>query len=134
MATPDVVTSWSRLRSDALSAQPHWWLSVFTGNSSVARNTLQRVGGFDPTFQYWGLDDTDLAYRLFRAGVSVWHTPRAAVYDLAPSRSGGGKTHSERMDSFRLHMEVLYRKYLDLGILNAFRFAWPEHLREGSDG
>jgi glycosyltransferase involved in cell wall biosynthesis len=126
---PDVLTTWSRLRSTALSSQPDWWLSFFTGNASVDRDLLERAGGFDPALQYWGLDDTDLGYRLFRLGSSVWHTPRAIVSDLAPERSGGGRTREERLDNYRLHMEVLYRKYLDPEILDAFRFAWPEQFK-----
>lgn len=129
MGAPDVLTSWSQLRVAALSAQEHWWLSFFTGNASVQRTSLKNAGGFDTTFQYWGLDDTDLGYRLFRLGSSVWHTPRAIVQDLAPDRSGGGDTRQKRLESYRLHMEVLYRKYLDPCILDAFRFAWPEQFR-----
>jgi glycosyltransferase involved in cell wall biosynthesis/molybdenum cofactor biosynthesis enzyme MoaA len=129
MESPDVLTSWSCLRSSALSAQTNWWLSFFTGNASVARSLLADAGGFDCTFQYWGLDDTDLAYRLYRLGSSVWQTPRAVVTDLSPNGSGGGRTTDERADSYRLHMEVLYRKYLDAEILHAFSFVWPQCLR-----
>jgi len=125
----DVLTSWSCLRASALSGQQDWWLSFFTGNASVGRRLLEDAGGFDCTFQYWGLDDTDLAYRLYRLGSSVWHTPRALVTDLAPNSSGGGRTREERAESYRLHMEVLYRKYLDAEILDAFRFVWPECLK-----
>jgi glycosyltransferase involved in cell wall biosynthesis len=118
----DAASAWSSLRSDALTHRSDWWLSFFTGNSSVEIGLLKRVGGFDIRLQYWGLDDTDLAYRLFRAGASVWHTPRARVLDLSPDVSGGGSDPEEREDSYRLHMEVLYRKYLDPGILTAFQF------------
>ena len=118
----DTGSAWSRLRWDALTHQPDWWLSFFTGNSSVETRLLNRVGGFDPRLQYWGLDDTDLAYRLFRASASVWHTPRARVLDLSPDLSGGGSDPEERNDSYRLHMEVLYRKYLDPRIVRAFWF------------
>ena len=130
----DVLTSWSRLRAAALSGQRDWWLSFFTGNASVIRHLLEEAGGFDCTLQYWGLDDTDLGYRLYRLGSSVWHTPRAVVMDLASTSSGGGRTPEERRESFRLHMEVLYRKYLDPEILDAFRFVWPESLNENDNG
>jgi glycosyltransferase involved in cell wall biosynthesis len=118
----DVGSAWDRLRSDALTAESDWWLTFFTGNSSVDSRLLSRVGGFDSRLQYWGLDDTDLGYRLFRAGASFWHTPRARVLDLSPELSGGGWDPEERSASYRLHMEVLYRKYLDPRILDAFKF------------
>jgi GT2 family glycosyltransferase len=120
----DLESPWNQLRTVALNRQEHWWLSFFTGNSSVSRELLEKVGGFDSTLQYWGLDDTDLAFRLYMAGASIWHTPRAQVYHIDGS-SGGGSTYEERLQSFRLHMEVLYRKYLRVDILNAFSFAWP---------
>jgi glycosyltransferase involved in cell wall biosynthesis len=121
----DVFTDWSRLRTAALCSERHWWLSFFTGNASVDRQLLDSVGGFDPCLQYWGLDDTDLGYRLFRAGASIWHTPRALVSDLAPDDSGAGPTTDDRNESYRLHMEVLYRKDLDKDIHEAFQFLWP---------
>jgi GT2 family glycosyltransferase len=121
----DVSGHWQSLRTSALGSRPDWWLSFFTGNASVDRSVLCRAGGFDPTFQYWGLDDTDLAYRLFQLGVSAWHTRRAKVIHLNSAISGGGTTPEERINSYRLHMEVLYRKYLDKNVLAAFSFAWP---------
>jgi GT2 family glycosyltransferase len=107
-----------------LREEPYWWLSFFTGNASVDRAIFESVGGFDVSLQYWGLDDTDLGYRLSKASASVWHTTRACVTHLAPESSGGGTTELDRLKSYRLHMEVLYRKYLDIDILKAFEFAW----------
>jgi GT2 family glycosyltransferase len=67
-----------------------WWTSFYTGNAAVDRGALEKAGGFDPSFQYWGLDDTDLGYRLARSGARFWHTPRARVVH-GPSPSGGGR-------------------------------------------
>ena len=124
----DLDTPWHQLRQEALNRQQHWWLSFFTGNSSVSSGLLADVGGFDCALQYWGLDDTDLAYRLYLAGASVWHTPRARVIHLAPESSGGGSSHGERLQNYRLHMEVLYRKYLRAEICDAFSFSWRTRL------
>lgn len=124
----DSGTAWARLRQESLDRNGHWWLSFFTGNSSVDRTVFEKAGGFDPSLQYWGLDDTDLAYRLFRHGATVWHTTRACVQHQNQSHSGGGETEAERMRSFRLHMEVLYRKYLQDDILDAFAFVRPREM------
>ena len=121
----DVTSGWHKLRTEALNGCPDWWLSFFTGNSSVNRRLAVQVGGFDPNLQYWGLDDTDLGYRLYRAHASVWHTRRASVLHLDSDGSGGGVADDDRMQSYRLHMEVLYRKYLAAEILQAFTFVWP---------
>jgi GT2 family glycosyltransferase len=120
----DPNSDWQALKTEALSDRHDWWLSFFMGNSSVKRELALNAGGFDPTFQYWGLDDTDLGYRLYKAGAAVWHT-RASVLHLDPNGTGAAGTDEERAWSYRLHMEVLYRKYLSSEILEAFRFTWP---------
>jgi GT2 family glycosyltransferase/pyruvate-formate lyase-activating enzyme len=127
--------NWHTLRRTALTADAAWWLAFFTGNSSVTRSLFDRAGGFDRRLQYWGLDDTDLAYRIARQHPRFWQTPRASVTHLGPS-SGGGETEIARLHASRIHMEVLYRKYLDPTILEAFEYAcraplrydsWPPH-------
>jgi GT2 family glycosyltransferase len=129
----DVSSQWQFLRTESLTAVADWWLSFFTGNSSVDRDLLLRVGGFDPRLQYWGLDDTDLGYRLWKEGASVWHTRRARVLHIDPLGSGGGTDSVERTNSYRLHMEVLYRKYLEEEILSAFSFVWADRVRSKSE-
>lgn len=117
-------SGWNYLRNVPAITQS-WWLSFFTGNSSVRKTTFDFVGGFDKRAQYWGLDDTDLGYRLYRSGASVIHTKRALVYHLS-SDSGGGNSSEERTSSYRFHMEYLYRKYLDVNIIKDFNFAWKQ--------
>lgn len=121
-AYSSAVLQWQSTRLRALHGST-WWTSFYTGNVAVSRDAFDRAGGFDPSLQYWGLDDTDLGYRLFKTGARLWHTPRAGVIH-GPTPSGGGVSRNEQMRSFRLHMEVLYRKYLDESILDAHRFAW----------
>jgi glycosyltransferase involved in cell wall biosynthesis len=123
--------NWHRLRRSALTADDGWWLAFFTGNSSVTRPLFERVGGFDRRLQYWGLDDTDLAYRIAQERPSFWQTPRASVTHLRPS-SGGGETEAARLHASRIHMEILYRKYLDPTILEAFAYACRTPLRDDS--
>ena len=120
---PAVETShWLELRHQNVSGRRDWWTSFYTGNASVRRDVLIAAGGFDETLQFWGLDDTDLGYRLARSGASVWHTLRARVEHVAGVSSGGGATMEERRRAWRIHRDVLYRKYLDDGILRAFAF------------
>ncbi|MCA9609211.1 MAG: glycosyltransferase, partial [Myxococcales bacterium] len=51
---------------------PEWledpWGLTYTGNVSLSRRLLARVGGFADDFVGWGLEDIDLGYRLHRAG------------------------------------------------------------------
>jgi glycosyltransferase involved in cell wall biosynthesis/MoaA/NifB/PqqE/SkfB family radical SAM enzyme len=110
------------LRQRNVSGRREWWTSFYTGNASVRTDMLVAAGGFDETLQFWGLDDTDLGYRLARAGASVWHTMRARVEHFAGITSGGGTTIQERRHAWGIHRDVLYRKYLDERILDAFTF------------
>lgn len=45
------------------------WKGVRTCNLAAWRSDLVAVDGFDSAFQGWGLEDSDLAIRLFNAGV-----------------------------------------------------------------
>jgi glycosyltransferase involved in cell wall biosynthesis len=48
---------------------PARWEGARTCNLAVARADLERVDGFDTSFNGWGLEDSDLAIRLLHAGV-----------------------------------------------------------------
>lgn len=50
-------------------AGPMRWEGARTCNLAVARADLDRVDGFDASYNGWGLEDSDLAIRLNHAGV-----------------------------------------------------------------
>ncbi|MDN3242472.1 glycosyltransferase family 2 protein [Glycomyces tritici] len=45
------------------------WGLATTANLSVPREAVAEAGGFDEAFTGWGMEDTDLSYRLHRAGL-----------------------------------------------------------------
>jgi len=45
------------------------WALATTANLAVPREAVVKIGGFDETFTGWGLEDTDLSYRLHRLGL-----------------------------------------------------------------
>lgn len=47
---------------------PAPWALFWTANVSVATGLLRAAGCFDEAFTSWGVEDTDLGYRLHRAG------------------------------------------------------------------
>lgn len=53
---------------DNLEWLPTPWELCYTGNVSMPKALLARVGGFASDFDGWGLEDVDLGYRLHRAG------------------------------------------------------------------
>jgi GT2 family glycosyltransferase len=56
------------------------WLYFLTGNASVRKDDLDRVGRFDESFTGYGHEDLELGYRLQRAGVRIVYEPRAVNY------------------------------------------------------
>jgi glycosyltransferase involved in cell wall biosynthesis len=56
------------------------WLYFLTGNASVRRADLLRVGSFDESFTGYGHEDLELGYRLQKAGITIVYEPRAINY------------------------------------------------------
>jgi GT2 family glycosyltransferase len=58
------------------------WHFLFSCNVSVRREHLMAVGGFDEGFTGWGLEDSELGYRLRRHGLAFAYNPGATLYHL----------------------------------------------------
>ena len=56
------------------------WLYFLTGNASVRREDLLRVGSFDESFTGYGHEDLELGYRLQHAGVEILYEAGAINY------------------------------------------------------
>jgi glycosyltransferase involved in cell wall biosynthesis len=56
------------------------WLYFLTGNASVRRDDLMRVGCFDESFTGYGHEDLELGYRLQKAGVEIVYEPGAVNF------------------------------------------------------
>jgi len=59
---------------------PLAWSYGTTGNLSVPRDWVTGVGNFDTAFVGWGLEDTELHYRLTAAGIRTLICPDAVNY------------------------------------------------------
>jgi glycosyltransferase involved in cell wall biosynthesis len=60
------------------------WLYFLTGNASVRRSDLDRVGRFDEDFTGYGHEDLELGYRLQNAGITIVYDPHAIDYHWHP--------------------------------------------------
>jgi glycosyltransferase involved in cell wall biosynthesis len=67
---------WARL-SENLNNLATCWHYLFTCNASVRRRHLIDAGGFDEAFRGWGLEDSELGYRLRSRGLAFGYNPRA---------------------------------------------------------
>ncbi|GAC1306497.1 MAG: glycosyltransferase family 2 protein [Vulcanimicrobiaceae bacterium] len=60
------------------------WLYFLTGNASVKKADLERVGRFDENFTGYGHEDLELGFRLQRAGLTIVYEPAAVDYHWHP--------------------------------------------------
>ena len=60
------------------------WLYFLTGNASVPKAELDRVGRFDEDFTGYGHEDLELGYRLQHAGIPIVYEPDAVDYHWHP--------------------------------------------------
>lgn len=74
-----VLREWweGELRAMAEPARVPTFRDFVTGNVSVRREWLERVGAFDMRFDGYGREDYELGYRLLQAGVRILHDPAA---------------------------------------------------------
>jgi GT2 family glycosyltransferase len=69
-------------RHEAKLAQPGYSIGFrdfYSGNFSISRDVLLEVGLFDPAFNMYGNEDSELALRLLRAGVALVYNQEAAA-------------------------------------------------------
>ncbi len=84
------------------------WLYFLTGNASVPRADLDRVGRFDEDFTGYGHEDLELGYRLQQAGLSIAYEPRAVNYHWHPV---GYEEQMGRMELAGRSTVRFYRKH-----------------------
>jgi glycosyltransferase involved in cell wall biosynthesis len=89
------------------------WLYFLTGNASVRRDDLIRVGRFDESFTGYGHEDLELGYRLVRSGITILYEPRAINYHCqdVPHEDQKGKMRLAGRSTVRF-----YRKHPDFAV------------------
>lgn len=90
------------------------FISFFTGNVSIVKKLLLKVGGFDENFTEYGFQDSELGYRLRKAGSKIKVNPNAIVYVL--SMKLGFEKRCDKMRQAGHSSVVLFRKNKWLGI------------------
>ena len=89
------------------------WLYFLTGNASVRRDDLMRVGCFDESFTGYGHEDLELGYRLEKAGLEIIYEAGAVNYhcqDVA---------HGDQVNKMKLAGRStvrFYRKHPDFAV------------------
>src|SRR5215469_4029216 len=89
------------------------WLYFLTGNASVRRADLMRVGKFDENFTGYGHEDLELGYRLERAGITILYEPKAVNYHCQDV------PHEDQVEKMKLAGRStvrFYRKHPDFAV------------------
>nr|WTA70854.1 glycosyltransferase [Micromonospora sp. NBC_00855] len=117
------------------------WVLFWTLNCSLRAEDFWRLGGFDEDFRGWGLEDLELAYRLFKDGVG-FRVSRQAWAVHAPHDRDMDAILADCMLNLRRLMvkhpeppiEILWRLMrrvspLDLEVSYQFLLAWADRAR-----
>ncbi|WP_151772167.1 glycosyltransferase [Streptomyces abyssomicinicus] len=75
-------------------ALPMPWIMSWTVNLSVTTEDFWRVGGFDETFEGWGVEDLDLGLRLYKAGAGFRVGREAWAIETPHERDPAGNAES----------------------------------------
>lgn len=95
-----------QLYGDNLSEQPAPWVLYWTCNVSFSTDALRNIQGFDEEFRSWGLEDIELAYRLFQSGATFVLAREAEAVHYPHERNDA---ENERTD-FE-NKQYFHRKY-----------------------
>jgi GT2 family glycosyltransferase len=89
------------------------WLYFLTGNASVRKSHLDRVGRFDEDFTGYGHEDLELGYRLQKAGLTIVYEPAAVDYHWHPVPYDEQK---QKMELAGRSTVRFYRKHRDFAV------------------
>ncbi|MBV8151044.1 MAG: glycosyltransferase family 2 protein [Candidatus Eremiobacteraeota bacterium] len=89
------------------------WLYFLTGNASVRRADLEKVGGFDESFTGYGHEDLELGYRLEQAGIPIVYEPQAVNYHW---QDVGYEDQKGKMELAGRSTVRFYRKHPDFQV------------------
>jgi GT2 family glycosyltransferase len=89
------------------------WLYFLTGNASVRKTDLDRVGRFDESFTGYGHEDLELGYRLQAAGLTLVYEPAAIDYHWHPVPYDEQK---QKMELAGRSTVRFYRKHSTFGV------------------
>ena len=74
-------------KSDNLKNAKYPFNTYCAGNIGLSRNLFNQVEGFDESFVHWGMEDTEIGYRLYRNG--AWFIPIDDAKALHQEPPGG---------------------------------------------
>ncbi|MBT9548090.1 MAG: glycosyltransferase [Candidatus Sericytochromatia bacterium] len=115
----------------------HPFRYFWSGNFAIRRSDFERVGGFNPQFKGWGLEDIDLGQRLMQAGIALdfcldtWAEQRVPAQQKREPRQTQNQIHLSPEPEIAIPAQVIYNPAFSLlgEILHGHHFPksgrWP---------
>ncbi len=102
---------------------PLRWMNFFTGNVSIEKTYLEKVGGFDENFKGWGHEDIDLGIRLAKEGLVFIKNDSIPNYHLLHESN-----FVDKKEQSQENMKYMLKKYKrDALIFLVLSFAYIKH-------
>lgn len=108
-----------RKAKEALKYDATGWILFTTGNVSIKKDVLKHCGMFNESFKGWGLEDTELGYRLWKNGITFLVNEEAVNYHIEHARNPLVKKQDEDRNHelfYKIHPELpvkLFRSFVD---------------------
>ncbi len=97
------------------------WIVFATGNVCMYKEQLCDVGKFNERFKGWGLEDTELGYRLWKNKAKFMYKPEAINFHIEHARN----SIERKEDDIRNH-NLLYELHPELPVLCFTQFVHGE--------
>ncbi len=98
---------WVKLRS-SLEMPKLRWVMFLTGNVAMGTSLFEKVGTFNENFTGWGFEDTELGFRLNKAGIPFVLNENAINYHIV---------HKQNRLYRQRNLELFYQLHQDPSIL-----------------
>ncbi len=90
---------------------PDVWLHAYSCNLAVPRHWLEASTGFDENIIDWGLEDVELAYRLFKLGVHIEVNPYLETIHQNPGHRDDVAIGSVRIEGYLENIRYFLRRH-----------------------
>jgi glycosyltransferase involved in cell wall biosynthesis len=93
------------------------WLPFLSAQCSFKREDVLRVGGWDENYSGWGFEDTDMAYRLYKSGLSIIYAADIPCFHIDHPMSQ--EEYIGKCETALRNLKYMMHKYPELSNENA---------------
>ncbi|HEX3029463.1 MAG TPA: glycosyltransferase family 2 protein [Clostridia bacterium] len=87
------------------------WMQVYSCNLAIPRRVLKRIGGFDENFKYWGIEDLELGYKLYKKKVQLVINNKLEVLHQYHGERNDLVIAKEKIPGYEINIDYLMKKH-----------------------